>query len=688
MDNERTEKLVWWQGKVQNAKTRMKNQRADMDERDMWYLGSEEMKPVTEDEAERNGKLKPRHVFNIIAENIDSEIDVNIPQPKVTAVRKRDEPLAKMIEDYLRSELERLRMEEMNDQQERIVPVQGGSYWIVGWDNEQRTHTTVGEVYVEPRHPKQIIPQPGVYTGIEDMDYIAMEIPRTKEDIRRRYGVDLSDENESQADVRSSDGEDSAETELVTQTIVYYRNAEGGIGRYSYVNDHELEDIEDYGARQRRRCSKCGAAEGSWPTAGAVAAVTGEEIPEEAGLPGLMSQLISGADAGPRTAEPVRHRRGECPFCGGRKWETDTDEFRTLDRDYVVTVGSEERILPAYEDEVDELGIVIGSHPVRYPYYRVDQYPIVLQKNISVFGELLGESDVDKIKDQQNTMNQINKVIVDRLFRAGTKISLPRDVEITREPENGEVIRLDDPSQAGQIGTFDFTGNLEYQMAFRAALYEEPRRVLGITNSFQGREDPTATSGVAKEFSAQQSAGRLESKRRMKNAAYERLFELIFKTALANADEPRPMKWRENGQTVYGLFDPMAFYDQDDAGEWYVNDRFLFSTDSAAALPANRNAMWREITSQFQAGTYGDPMQDDTRLLYWRTMEELHYPLAAAAVTAIQERIEQTRQAMAEQQQMMAQQQAMQAPQQAPVQGIPIEQVLAQGGEGAIPEGG
>lgn len=551
-------------------------------------------------------------MFNIIAENIDSEIDINIPQPKVTAVRKQDEPLAKMAEDFIRSELDRMQFEEMNDLQERIVPVQGGSYWLVGWDNERRTHSTVGEVFCEVRHPKQILPQPGVYTGIEDMAYIAMEVPRTKEEIKRRYGVDLEDEGESAAEVKSSDGIET-DDELVTQVIVYYRNEAGGIGRYSYVNETELEDIEDYGARQRRRCVKCGQ---------------------------------------PEQAEVRSGRRDQCPYCGSRKWEIDTEDFRTINEDYVVQVGSEERVLPAFDIIYDEMGNEIGSEPVRYPYYRADLYPLILQKNISVFGQLLGESDVDKIKDQQNTMNQINRVIIDRIFRAGTKIALPRDVDIDVEEDNGEVIRLDDPSQASQINTFDFTGNLQYQMLFREAMYEEPRRVLGITNSFQGREDSTATSGVAKQFSAQQSAGRLESKRRMKNAAYGRLFELIFKSALANADEPRPMKWRENGQTVYGEFDPWAFYEQDDAGEWYVNDRFLFSTDSSTALANNRTGMWKEVTSQFTAGSYGDPTQDETRLLYWRTMESLHYPLAAQAVKAIEERLEAAKAAM-EQKMMM-----------------------------------
>lgn len=630
---ESAERLLEWQAKVNKAKTRQKNTREQMDYREKMYKGEQYLRPVTDsqEEAMGRGTVPARHVFNVIAENIESEIDVNIPQPKVTAVRPEDEPLAKIIEDFIRSELDRMQFEEMNDMQERIVPIQGGGFWIVGWDNGKRTHTTVGEVYVQVRHPKQVIPQHGVYSDIEDMEFIALEIPKTKEDIKRRYGIDVSDEGEETPEVKSSDEADSP-TDMVTQVIVYYRNSEGGIGRYSYVGDTELENISDWNARRRKKCAKCGAPEES--------NVSPIDIPTQDGnYPTEAFFEAEAPDNGAYTKAPQRKRKaGQCPYCGGNKWEYTSDEYRTFSTDYK-TQGTG-KVLPAFETSFDEFGAEAGFEQVMYPYYKPDIYPVVLQRNISVFGELLGESDVDKIADQQNIMNQVNKAIIDRIFRAGTKISLPPDVEIVTDPQNGEVIRLDSPDQAAMINTYDFTGDLSTQLAYRALVYEEPRQILGITDSLQGRKDATATSAVAKEFSAQQSAGRLESKRRLKNAAYARIFELIFKTALANMDEPRPIRRRENGDTIYTVFDPMDFYEQDDAGQWYVNDRFLFSTDSAAPLASNREAMWQEITAQYEKGAYGDPASDETRLLYWRQMEELHYPLAAAASREIKNRIE------------------------------------------------
>ena len=59
----------------------------------------------------------------------------------------------------------------MNDMAERTVPMQGGVCFMVEWDHTKQTNTTVGEVYVSTVHPKQFAPQPGIYTGIDDMDW-------------------------------------------------------------------------------------------------------------------------------------------------------------------------------------------------------------------------------------------------------------------------------------------------------------------------------------------------------------------------------------------------------------------------------------------------------------------------------------------------------------------------------------
>ena len=160
-------------------------------------------------------------------------------------------------------------------------------------------------------------------------------------------------------------------------------------------------------------------------------------------------------------------------------------------------------------------------------------------------------------------------------------------------------------------------------------VYQESRNILGITDSYQGRQDSTATSGKAKQFAAQQSAGRMESKRVMKNAAYAKLFELIFKLKLAYCDEPRPVFYQDNqGEMQYEEFNKMDFLERNENGEWRWNTDFLFSVDDSGGLATNRSALWQELTSQLQAGALGDPQSIDTLIDYWTAMEELHYPTA------------------------------------------------------------
>ena len=190
-----------------------------------------------------------------------------------------------------------------------------------------------------------------------------------------------------------------------------------------------------------------------------------------------------------------------------------------------------------------------------------------------------------------------------------------------------------------------------------AASYEEARQVIGITDSFQGRRDTTATSGKAKEFAAAKSAGRLESKRVMKEAAYAALFEAMFKFKLAYADEPRPVVATDDrGDAAYEEFNRYDFLEQDAAGGWKWNDQFLFSCDTSTPLANNREAMWQETLQNLQAGTFGDPTSYDTLVLYWTRMEQLHYPGAGDAKDFLEHK-----QAEQQAQQQMMQAQQMQA---------------------------
>lgn len=644
-------KLRMWQDRLEKSETAYSTKTALMDTREKLYRGDDSIREMVRDAR----KKKTPHIRNICAELIEAQVDAALPAPKVTPVHPEDERLAKIIEDMLRNEMDRLPMEEVNDMMARTVPIQGGGGYLLEWDSTQRTHTTVGELCVTAVHPKKIVPQDGVFSGIEDMDYIFLKVPQTKDYIKKRYGKDVGRESEDEPDIKSAESSEPAD-DLVTQYIAYYRNKNGGVGIYSWVRDTELEDIEDYQARRTRRCRKCG--------------MQSTPVRMEDG-PGTGSALRwTGGELVPEAPEEKPDGKEVCRYCGSSSWEDTEAEYEEVWQPIRRSDGTE---IPGAQmrmaEGTDENGQPVQTAeivPTQIPYYKPDIYPIILQKNVSVFGEFLGSSDIDMIASQQNTTNRMEAKIIDKLIQSGSYITLPDDTKIRVDEEDMKVIRPGSMDKKSMIGVYDLQGNIEQDMAYLSYVYEEARQMIGITDSYQGRADTTATSGKAKEFAAAQSAGRLESKRVMKNAAFARLFEAIFKFKLAYADEPRPVITEDiHGERLFEEFNRYDFLKQDAAGQWYWEDRFLFSVDTATPLASNREAMWQETRMNLQTGAFGDPAQPQTLLLFWTKMAMLHYPGAEETKKAVQEQLQAQQAAMERQQQMQLQMQSVQIRQQA-----------------------
>ena len=577
------DKLDYWRSWAERNESALGDEPRRMDEREALYRGeTREITPLTPRDTKKSGQYRRTvHLRNIIAENIESEVSAVIPQPKVTARRQSDEWRAKLLEDMLRNELDRLPMETLNDLMERTVPIQGGAYWLVEWDNTKRTHSAVGDVVVSVLHPKQVIPQDGVFTSVEDMDAVVLKLPQTRSSIKRIYGKDV-DEGEEAPEARTLDSDADSAEDMVTQFVAYYRNDKGGIGKFSWVNDTVLEDMEDFEARRLRRCVNCG--------------------------------------------EVLDREAERCPVCGSDQAREGEEESEELYSPIATGNGTQ---IPGAEAGVDEMGLPV-MRPTVLPYYKPDVFPIFLQKNVSLFGHLLGDSDVDKIADQQNTVNRMEQKIIDRFIKAGTRITLPDRADFRVDPEDGEKWYVGNAADAQLIGVYQFSGDLSQEMAYLQGVYEEARQALGITDSFQGRKDTTAQSGVAKQFAAAQSAGRLESKRVMKEAAYAELFRRIVQLKVAYADEPRPVVASDDrGQAQYEEFNRYDFYEQDESGQWHCildDDRFLFSCDTSTPLANNREQMWKETGQMFQMGAFGPPGSLEALLLYWTKLELLRYP--------------------------------------------------------------
>lgn len=621
MENEKKtdqEKLQKWQDRLSLSDTEYGEETEKMDKRELLYNGDNRLeKVVVGDEKD----LTTPHVRNIVFENIEAQVSSSVPSPKVTPRRAKDEKLAAIVEHWLRNELDRLPFERINDMAERTVPMQGGVGYLPEWDHKLGR---AGELVVSVVHPKQFGPQPGVYTDISDMDWFIVKVPTTKGEILRNYGVDLSQEGESEPEIRTVGGERSA-AEALTQYIGFHRNDHGGVDKYSWVNNIQLEDVEDYQGRRLDTCTQCGRIRPSMGQVISTGPAKGNLLPDpETGMPVEQPQAET-YDGGP------------CPFCGCDKFEKRVQEYQEV---YVTITSPGGVVIPGEHLEDDGNGGQVMV-PTKIPFYKPNVIPVVLQKSVSVYGQLLGNSDVDQIKTQQNSINRLEKKILDRLCKAGSKITLPNKANFKVGTEDGDVIRVEKPVDKSLIGTYTFSGDLRYEMTYLNQLYEEARQIIGITDSFQGRHDATATSGKAKEFAAAQAAGRMESKRIMKNAAYANLFEIMFKFALAYLDQPMTVSYKDyKGQTLYEEFNRYDFLEQDENGNWIWNDQFLFSCDTAAALASNREAMWQETVQMFKSGAFGDPHLTETQIILWEKMEMLHYPGAGDTKKYLEDRKE------------------------------------------------
>ena len=629
-------KLPLWQERLRRNSAAMREEFEQMDKRTALYNGTREIDKVPN--AKSQGTAQASGVRNIVAELMEAQVDSSFPMPKVTARRQEHEELAKTLEDFLRNETDRLPFEMLNDMDERITPIQGGDIFLVEWDSDRHTHETRGELCVSLLHPRQVIFQDGV-NEINDMDFIIVQMGMSKKHVKEKYGVSVDDETES--DPQSRGGRNTAE-DVVTVNFGYFRNEKGGIGRYTWVNDMELEDLEDYQARKMKRCTKCGAD-------------------------------MTGLDS--------------CRHCGNEKAEEyDSDEMELFEdietRNGVIPMMTEEETYPDGGNGLmmDEFGNAYEAEPMtvevptRIPRYKPDIYPIVVRKNVSSWGKALGDSDIDKIMDQQNMIKKCDSRIQEKLDKGGSIFTRSEKTEVSKTDEQLREVIFHGADEANLFGVHNLQVDTSQDQAVAEANYEQARRILGITDSFQGRPDRTATSGTAKQIAVAQSAGRLESKRIMKNAMYADLYAVMFRFLLAYSDEPRSVRHNNiDGSTTYSEFNKYDYLAQDAAGEWYWLDDFLFSVDNTSSLAGNRESMWQEIRMNLQTGAFGDPADPETLIMFWEMMAGQHYPGAAE----IRERLEKKRQEQLAQMQMQQMQQTLppetqtQMPQGAESMGVP-----------------
>lgn len=616
-------KLQFFKDLFENAKGQQSALRDDFDKWSKQYKGD-----LTID-----GSNEPALTGrNITYELIESQFSSYLPSTAVTpeVYSERNDRNAKSIERLLKNKRNQLPFEKMNDIDERYSPIYGGSIWLVEWDNSIKTHNTVGDVKITCWSPSHFVGQPCIY-DIDDMEYCFITFETTKEDLVRKYGVYIGVAD----DTESENGGETDET--ATVNVCYYKNDEDKICQYIWSGDTELQDIEDYYSRKVYVCKNCG-------------------------------------------------RRKELCTCDKPDYELQDDEYEELDHDIVLSDGSvipaaspvmkdgqvvmeesqQQAILEDGSVAMDEInGIMIpATVPVqvpklertKLPYYTPSKFPIIIRKNTSQEDSLFGQSDCEFIRPQQQAINKIESRILEKLMNAGVYPTAPEDY--IGQFDNGLYKNVIKVGQGNYklFGRIDLQVDLTQDISQSERLYQQSKRIMGITDSYQGQADSTAQSGKAKQIQVNQSAGRLDSKRKMKNAAYAEIDEVIFLYYLAYADEPRAMSYVDSmGRLQNAQFNRYDFIERDENGEYYYNTQYLFGTDLTGDVEQSRETIWSENRLNFQNGCYGNPQELETLLIYWQQMEKHHYPDARDMVERIRGIIEAQRQQL--EQQLVAEQQ-------------------------------
>ena len=600
-------KINHWQEKLDNARLAYAGELNKMQELYSLYQGDRHVQGNPN--SNRTPKKLANNVWNIVYELIESQVDSSIPVPKVTPLHSGDEELAKIIEKILISEIKRIRFTKMNDYQERTTPIRGGDFFHVEWDNTAGTHCTLGDLAVKRRSAMQVIPQPGV-VEIDDMDYIFLQISQTKENIKRKYGVDVKFAEEERPELRNTETSSAYTQDLATVNIAYYRNKEGGIGRFAWCDNYLLEDLNDYQARVIEVCSKCG-------------------------LP----------------------KNGDVCQCGSKKFERKKQDNEPLFQDITLASGE---VIPAYSEAEEQLTDDDGNPvfddfgtPVTtvvfeqntIPYYTPNCFPLLMRRNVSSEGDFLGFSDAEIIQDQQDVVKKLGSKITEKLLKGGSFVTLPDGVAVETDGEELNILRLQNLSQQQMINVLNLQPDITKDRSVQESEYQHAKSVLGINDSFQGKYDASATSGTAKQYQINQAAGRMESKRIMKNTAYSELYEIMFKFLLAYADQPIEFSSQDaNGNLEFAHFDRMMFLKRDAAGELYWNDEFLFETDPTSTILTNREAMWNQADLKLQSGAFGPLAELKTLQLYWLFMEKNNYPNAGEIRRIIETRLQEQEQ--------------------------------------------
>lgn len=540
-------------------------------------------------ESDRQSKTLRRMVY----EFVESKVDNSIPLPKMTPKYKADLPLITVTEDYLKYNIDTIFTKYLNDRSERSTYVDGTSWYKVWWDNTSCSHNTSGNVKIDVCLADQIVPQPAV-TDWRKLQYIFELQQVSIATIYKLYGRLMTPVSTNSSQPANPDK--AADLSTLTMITCYYLNEDGIVGRFAWA-EHSRQVIcneHDWQIRKLRTCTECG---------------------------------------------HIQPQGDVCGNCGSKNFKYENAKQEVLEMDLMQLYNPYEVGETDDESKRDEYKAkVFLSKGTEIPFYVVRQLPFVPRPAISTIESLYGISEAFIDLDAQDAIGKMLTKMVDKTLKSGAVVTKKRQNKLDNDDESLKIMDVNTAEEAAMLQVKQLAADTSQDMVSANMLYDCAKAASGITDSFQGKRDTTATSGKAKEFAAMQSAGRIESLRIMKAAAFAGVYELVLKYLLAFSDEPRKfVKVLPDGNVTEEQWNKYMFLEKDKWGQIYYRDDFSFSTDPAATLSTNRVAMWQETQDKFIQGAFGNPQETATLELFWHIMEQHSYPLAKVALAGIRD---------------------------------------------------
>ena len=574
--------LKLWRLKYYIARDEYNASRASKKKVEYWRNAYEGRFYALDDEGKPTETLiKP--IRKLAYELVESKVNSHIPAPKMTPRYHSDLTTVNATEKLITHEMNHMLSEEANDKAEHNVLIDSTTWFKVSWNPFDNTHERSGNPLVTVCPVDTVFPQPGV-ENYKELEYIFEQTNMTVAQILDLYNREIPSPTNN---------------DIVPVVNCYFLNEDRCVGKFSWCDENGLvlcNDLE-WGMRKRRECAEC------------------------------------------RTVVPIDH---VCPVCGSTNIKYFSVKETILDQDlkYIENpyrTGSTPDISQD-ENQSDEDKAIPAGTPI--PHYLIRQLPFVPYRRVNVPNSIYGMSEVELVLEDQDTINKLLNKAEKKSLSSKTYVTKLKDTRMDTETDDEvSLLEIDSADDGSAVQVKQVISDIGQEIANAQVLYDTAKSTVGVTNTDQGKEDPTARSGKAKQLQMQASAQRNVGPNVLRNMAYAGVYELIFKNLLAYCDEDRRfVSLLPDGTQSEQVWSRYMFLERDDNGELYYRDDFAWSVDTATEITQDRAAMWQLIDNDFLNGTMGTSIDPNRALImYWQMKDQMGYPLAKYALSFLKE---------------------------------------------------